>query len=427
MKVSILKGLIVVCCILCLQFAWGAFSSFIPAWSANPDSLTELQQKQQRIEQYRNNVNQAKQRLAEQERSARDRLGGLKQQITLTAAQIETQQEKLKVATAKLQKIQAELKVAQENYAKQQTSAIARLRFLQRQPDAQGWIALAQSQTLEQLMDRQYQLRRVYQADQKSLVVLKQTKDTIEAKRLEVETQKNQIALLTQELMSQKASTEGQAQSEQILVSRLNSDREALTAAEQQLAAESEKIAQDIQQRLAARIAFPNAIFLPGTGQMLLPADGPITSNFGWRVHPILGSSRFHNGVDFGAEEGSLIRAADNGVVISAEWAGGYGNAVIIDHGNGLTTLYGHTSQMFVTAGQSIQKGQPIAAVGSTGLSTGPHLHFEVRRGGEPIDPMPFLSNYAASPTAPQAVNPVPPQVLNPAPLPQVYSPSAPN
>jgi murein DD-endopeptidase MepM/ murein hydrolase activator NlpD len=248
-----------------------------------------------------------------------------------------------------------------------------------------------QSRSLEELMDRQYQLKRVFTEDQKALISLKKAKDVIEAKKLEAETQKNQIALITQQLTIQKVSAQDQAQSESILVNRLKSDRQALTAAEQQLAEESSQISQNIQQKLAANIAFPGAIFTPGSGQFLLPSDGPITSSFGWRVHPILGTSRLHNGVDFGAEYGSVIRAADNGVVISAEWTGGYGNAVIIDHGNGLTTLYGHTSQMYVTVGQAVQKGQPIAAVGSTGFSTGPHLHFEVRRQGEPIDPMPFL------------------------------------
>lgn len=389
------------------QLLLGAVGVPSLAWAVDT-SLPELQQKQQQINQYRSNVNQAKQQIEKQEQSARDRLGGLKQQIDTTAAQIETQQDKLKAATEKLKAIEKDLAIAQANYGKQQTSTVARLRFLQRQNDVQGWSAMLQSSSLDELLDRQYQLKRVYAEDQKSLVSLKQAKDSITAKKLAVETQRNEIALLAQQLMAQKSTIEDRAQTELFLVTRLKSDREALAAAELQLAAESEKVSQDIQQRLAARIAFPNAIFLPGTGQMMVPAEGPVTSVFGWRVHPILGTSRLHNGVDFGAEYGSLIRAADNGVVISAEWTGGYGNAVIIDHGNGLTTLYGHASELYITAGQSVQKGQPIAAVGSTGLSTGPHLHFEVRRSGEPIDPVPFLSPVAAGNTTPQAAQPLP-------------------
>jgi murein DD-endopeptidase MepM/ murein hydrolase activator NlpD len=384
------KWLVLAFCLI-MQLAFG--NPFFPttAWAINDSSLPELQKKQQQIDQYRSSVNQAKQKLEQQEKSARDRLGGLGQQIKATDSQIETQQDKLKAASEKLKQVEKTLSVYQAKYEKQQTSTAARLRFLQRQNSAQGWLALMQSRSLEELMDRQYQLKRVFTEDQKALISLKKAKDVIEAKKLEAETQKNQIALITQQLTIQKVSAQDQAQSENILVNRLKSDHQALTAAEQQLAEESNQISQNIQQKLAANIAFPGAIFTPGSGQFLLPSEGPITSSFGWRVHPILGSSRFHNGVDFGAEYGSMIKATDNGVVISAEWTGGYGNAVIIDHGNGLTTLYGHTSQMYVTVGQAVQKGQPIAAVGSTGFSTGPHLHFEVRRQGEPIDPMPFL------------------------------------
>lgn len=384
------KWLILAFCLM-IQLALGNLFFPSAAWAITDASLPELQQKQQQIDQYRANVNQAKQKLEQQEKSARDRIGGLSQQIEATTSQIEAQNDKLKAANAKLKQIEKALSVSQAKYGKQQASTAARLRFLQRQDSTQGWVALMQSRSLEELMDRQYQLKRIYDGDQKALASLNKAKAVIEAKKLEAETQKNQIALITQQLTTQKASAQDQAQSESILVNRLRSDREALTAAEQQLAEESSRISQNIQQKLAANIAFPGAVFTPGSGQFLLPSDGPITSPFGWRVHPILGTSRLHNGVDFGAEYGSLIKAADNGVVISAEWMGGYGNTVIIDHGNGLSTLYGHTSQMYVTVGQAVQKGQPIAAVGSTGLSTGPHLHFEVRRQGEPIDPMPFL------------------------------------
>jgi murein DD-endopeptidase MepM/ murein hydrolase activator NlpD len=86
-----------------------------------------------------------------------------------------------------------------------------------------------------------------------------------------------------------------------------------------------------------------------------------------------------------------MIRAADSGIVIFAGWYGGYGYAVVIDHGNGIATLYGHTSKLYVAEGQAVKRGDAIAAVGSTGLSTGPHLHFEVRQDGEPVDPMAYL------------------------------------
>jgi len=127
------------------------------------------------------------------------------------------------------------------------------------------------------------------------------------------------------------------------------------------------------------------------TGTMLWPAEGEITSPFGWRTHPIFGTQRLHTGIDIGADYGDTVRAADGGVVIHSDWMGGYGNAVIIDHGNGISTLYAHNSQLLVSEGQAVGKGQAVSRVGSTGYSTGPHLHFEVRQNGSPVNPLNFL------------------------------------
>jgi murein DD-endopeptidase MepM/ murein hydrolase activator NlpD len=118
----------------------------------------------------------------------------------------------------------------------------------------------------------------------------------------------------------------------------------------------------------------------------------PITSPFGYRVHPIYGDSRLHTGVDMGASEGTPIRAAGAGIVISAGWnSGGYGNLTIIDHGGGLTTLYAHQSSMAVSANMRVTQGQVLGRVGCTGSCTGPHLHFEVRQNGTPVNPMNYI------------------------------------
>jgi murein DD-endopeptidase MepM/ murein hydrolase activator NlpD len=117
----------------------------------------------------------------------------------------------------------------------------------------------------------------------------------------------------------------------------------------------------------------------------------PITSGFGPRVHPIFHDVRIHTGIDFGAGEGTPILAAADGTVVSAGVLGGYGNATVIDHGSSLATLYGHQSRLLVVAGQRVKRGQVIGLVGHTGFATGPHLHFEVRVAGNPVDPMPFL------------------------------------
>ncbi len=126
----------------------------------------------------------------------------------------------------------------------------------------------------------------------------------------------------------------------------------------------------------------------PGApGAFSWPVSGPITSPFGLRSNPFGSGFETHPGIDIGAASGTTIAAAAGGRVIFAGWYGGYGNAIIIDHGGQTSTLYGHCSQIFVASGQDVQRGQAIGAVGMTGRATGPHLHFEVRVNGVPVDP----------------------------------------
>lgn len=351
-------------------------------------SVDSLRQQQQQLEQKRRQLDQQQERLENLQESAETRLDGLQDTIQVTAAQIRDNEQKLKAASDRLATLQAELVRAETLYQQRQFSTVARLRFLQRQQGSQGWAVLLQSNNLNDFLDRRRQLRLVYQADRTILTTLKAQAEDLENRRQTVERQKNEIALLTQKLLAQKAEYQQQAQAQQQLIDRLRADRKALEAAEDRLARDSEEIAALIRRRLAVA---RNRVIISGTGILAMPADGSITSGFGYRVHPILGYRRFHAGIDFGGGYGSTIRAADSGVVIFAGWYGGYGRSVVIDHGNTLTTLYAHASRIYVSEGQRVKRGQPIAAIGSTGLSTGPHLHFEVRKNGEPINPGHYL------------------------------------
>jgi murein DD-endopeptidase MepM/ murein hydrolase activator NlpD len=142
-------------------------------------------------------------------------------------------------------------------------------------------------------------------------------------------------------------------------------------------------------QRRAAGIA--GGVESGSSGMFSWPVNGTITSPFGWRTNPFGGGPEFHQGLDIAAPMGTTVTAAAGGTVIMAQWYGGYGNYILIDHGAGFSTGYGHLSAMYVSVGQSVQRGQAIGAVGSTGQSTGPHLHFEVRIAGKPVDPAPRL------------------------------------
>lgn len=128
-----------------------------------------------------------------------------------------------------------------------------------------------------------------------------------------------------------------------------------------------------------------------GSGQLQWPTSGPLTSPFGYRVHPIFGDTRLHTGIDIGAPYGAPVYAADTGRVSYVGAMSGYGNVVVIDHGGGLATTYNHLSAFATSSGASVARGAQIGSVGCSGYCTGPHLHFEVRVNGTPVDPMPYL------------------------------------
>ncbi|MBM0741661.1 peptidoglycan DD-metalloendopeptidase family protein [Phormidium sp. CLA17] len=351
-------------------------------------SVEDLQRHQQQLDQERSQLDQQQTRNKIQESLEREKLKGLQKTVKVTQSQLQATETQLKTAIQKLQGLETKLVSAEQSYRQKRFSTIARLQFLQRQKLDRGWAVLLQSHDLNEFLDRRFQLKRLYQSDRTRLAAFKTDTDRLDRQRDSVEQKKNEVGLLTQELLAQKADAEGQIAYQKTSIARLKSDRRAMEVAQSQLDQDSGTISLLIQ-RYAAQNRY-NVAFR-GTGQLILPCLGEITSSFGWRMHPVLGYERFHSGMDIGVDYGTIIQAADRGTVIFAGWYGGYGNAVIIDHGGTITTLYAHASELYVVEGQNIQRGQAIAAVGSTGLSTGPHLHFEVRQEGEPTDPAAFL------------------------------------
>jgi murein DD-endopeptidase MepM/ murein hydrolase activator NlpD len=218
--------------------------------------------------------------------------------------------------------------------------------------------------------------------------------DTVARRRAEAKTARDAVAeqksaldnaRRSQQRLSADAATAAADAAK--LIKEVRSRRAEFQAKYNQLKAQSDAIARLLRNRQSGQGAAPS-----GHGVLSSPIPGaPITDVFGPRVHPIFGDTRMHTGVDFGAAEGTPIHAAADGVVVSAGPQGGYGNATIIDHGNSLATLYAHQSRMIVSAGQSVKRGQVIGYVGHTGYATGPHLHFEVRVNGTPVDPMKYL------------------------------------
>ena len=355
---------------------------------AQAESVQELQNYQNFVDQQRQIIQKQQEQINALSKPAQSRLEALKRNVRVTDAQIQDNEKKIRQAKNQLQALNTKLQDLVYDLNKKREATSARLRYLQRQQLQRWWITLLSSKDPNQFADRRRQIERIYNGDRKLLAELTQRSDRVDKQRNQTIAQSNEVELLTQKLKYQKANIESEAVAQQNAIDRLKSDRLALAQAEDRLLEDSRRLSEII---LAKVQPYSGLVLPPGTGQLMYPTIGPVTSNFGWRTHPILGTERFHSGIDFGADYGSLVYASERGRVIYADWYGGYGNAVIIDHGNGMTTLYAHCSELYVKDGDMVEKGQPISAVGSTGFSTGPHLHFELRANGEPLDPATYL------------------------------------
>lgn len=249
-------------------------------------------------------------------------------------------------------------------------------------------------------------LKRVIRSDYNLILEIQKQKAAIEAKKAQLEEDKRQLDALAAEAEKTQQEIAAKKAEQQKVLDAAKSNKAAAAQMEQDLNAQLASVRNLIQQRLAAAEAARQAAqqassdeggggsddnYVQGTGAMGWPCSGPITSPFGYRTHPIFGTTIFHAGIDIGVDYGTPIHAADSGVVVYSGWISGYGNAVIIDHGGGVSTLYGHNQSLAVSEGQSVSKGSVIAYAGSTGNSTGPHCHFEVDVNGSPVNPMGYL------------------------------------
>jgi murein DD-endopeptidase MepM/ murein hydrolase activator NlpD len=213
---------------------------------------------------------------------------------------------------------------------------------------------------------------------------LSKLRDKARAQMNVVAEERNRAASLRNDVANRRAAVAGKLADSYAELGDIQAQREQYDRETAELQSESAAIAAFLR----GRGDTPAQVSPKG---MTWPTSGPVTSGFGWRTHPIFGTRRFHAGIDIGAPTGNPIVAAGTGTVIFAGSKSGYGNATIIDHGGGIATLYGHQSSIAVGVGTKVGIGQAIGAVGCTGYCTGPHLHFEVRVNGDPVDPMGWL------------------------------------
>lgn len=307
--------------------------------------------------------------------------------LTRLAGDIEVTTTRLEAGRKEQKALGTDLKSLTKELASKRELAAQRMRQIYMQGQDSGVVALFASRDLGELATRKSLMERVVKRDRELFEQVQSLHAQVARKKQrQDELVKEVSGLVTRQRANHEELREVKSD-KQSLLSQLSQQRAQLRRELDQLEAESRALAAQIR-AYQARTKGTKQEVSPFRGSLLRPVPGPITSGFGQRFHPILKERRLHAGVDMGSPSGTPIRAAAPGVVISASYQRGYGNCVIIDHGGGLSTLYAHCSRLYVSAGAKIERGQRIAAVGSTGLATGPHLHFEVRINGSPVNPM---------------------------------------
>lgn len=231
-------------------------------------------------------------------------------------------------------------------------------------------------------------LKRIIKHDYDLIMKVKADRQVVMDTRAKLEQDKADVEVLVANAEEKQAVMLEKKREQQALLDKAQYDKEVSEQAYEEIMAASQEITNMIRRSQMTSSGYAS---VTGSGAMIWPLDGPITSEFGWRTHPIFGTQRYHSGLDIGGDYGLPIVAAASGTVIHSGWISGYGYTVIIDHGGGITTLYGHNSSLSVDVGDVVSQGQTIALCGSTGNSTGPHCHFEVRENGEPVSPYGYL------------------------------------
>lgn len=306
--------------------------------------------------------------------------------ITVEGKLRETSQ-KLAEGRAEQQRLKGELDVASAQLFQKREQLRKRLHAMQLQGNATIVSALLSSRDLAQFASRKYVLSRIAEQDRRLMDEVLRLRHAISDKKRRQDELVYEVGALKARQQAEQGELEDAKAEKQSFLSFLRREQAELRRQLDALEQESRNIEAQIQAYMA-RIRGTGREISPYKGSLLMPiVGGRIGSEFGMRFHPILKERRLHAGVDIGAHHGTPIMAAAPGIVISAGYRGGYGNCVVIDHGGGLSTLYAHCSALFVREGLAVRRGQKIAAVGSTGLSTGPHLHFETRINGKPVNP----------------------------------------
>lgn len=290
--------------------------------------------------------------------------------------------------TKQIEENETKLSRIEEKYENLRKVYINRLVAIYKTPKLQYLDVLLNSSNMIEFVSNYYSIKELIRFDKKIVETVKQQKDEIETTKSILAEKKNQIVVAKQNQIKQSQVLSNTKTTREYYISKLSDEEKEL---QQKIDTYNNQVA-EIEAEI--KLLAANSIsedYIGGAIKWPVPGYSTITSQYGMRVHPITGAYKLHTGVDIGAPMGASFVAAANGIVTKATYNFAYGNMVIIDHGGGVQTLYAHGSEIMVQLGQTVSAGTEVLKVGSTGYSTGPHAHFEIRINGQTINPLNIL------------------------------------
>jgi murein DD-endopeptidase MepM/ murein hydrolase activator NlpD len=367
-----------------LQGATGLPLATLGVMPAHATSSYQLQQQKRQIDSKRSYVRQKKSESYQKARLHSSRLLEKQRELVTAKRNLAQQELALSATRTQLQQLEADLDRTVGEVTLLKATASKRVRRIYMGERLNILQMVLQANDMASLLDRIYYHQKMVGQDKLLLKQVQTKTDLLKRQKLALDSQRTKIAGSISNIQVLQRSISGKMQEEDRLRAKYWNDAKQYERMERQLLAESSNVTRQLRSLGRGAVA-------KSTGRFMWPLQGTLTSRFGYRTHPIHGTKLMHTGLDIARPTGTPIQAADGGSVVFAGWRGGYGKAIIINHGGGLATLYGHLSSISVSSGQSVGKGQTIGRVGSTGYSTGPHLHFEVRSNGSPVNPMSYL------------------------------------